>query len=163
MSKPQKRQRREETDTYDACEYGCSVPHVGMGPSGIVTEEDISAFVKKTDGKVPFAVWEKHIYPLNRVGLKDAFFSGCTFYTGHGKLDIHMDPIDGFEMLRLIQQNPDYHSIPVVALTASVMNEEVRKLRECGFDGVIAKPLDYDTFPHALTRILNGEQVWKIK
>lgn len=78
-------------------------------------------------------------------------------------LDIHMDPIDGFEMLRLIQQNPDYQSTPVIALTASVMNEEVRKLRECGFDGVIAKPLDYDTFPQALTKILNGEQVWKIK
>lgn len=78
-------------------------------------------------------------------------------------LDIHMEPIDGFEMLRLIQENPDYQAIPVVALTASVMNEEVRKLRDCGFDGVIAKPLDYDTFPQVLERILNGEQVWKTK
>lgn len=78
-------------------------------------------------------------------------------------LDIHMNPIDGFEMLRLIQENPDYQTVPVVALTASVMNEEVRRLRECGFDGVIAKPLDYDTFPQALERILNGQQVWKTK
>ena len=78
-------------------------------------------------------------------------------------LDIHMEPLDGFEMLRLIHANPDYAAIPVVALTASVMNEEVRKLREHGFDGVIAKPLDYDTFPQALERILKGEQVWKTK
>lgn len=78
-------------------------------------------------------------------------------------LDIHMEPLDGFDMLRLIHANADYDAIPVVALTASVMNEEVRKLRECGFDGVIAKPIDYDTFPQALERILNGEQVWKTK
>jgi len=78
-------------------------------------------------------------------------------------LDIHMEPIDGFEMLRLIHENPEYEMTPVIALTASVMNEEVRRLRECGFDGVISKPLDYETFPQTLQRILNGEQVWKSK
>jgi CheY-like chemotaxis protein len=78
-------------------------------------------------------------------------------------LDIHMEPLDGFALLKLIHANPDYATVPVVALTASVMNEEVRKLREHGFDGVIAKPLDYDTFPQALERILKGEQVWKTK
>lgn len=78
-------------------------------------------------------------------------------------LDIHMEPIDGFEMLRLIHQDADYQNIPVFALTASVMNEEVRKLRESGFDGVIPKPLNYETFPRTLKRILNGEEVWNTR
>ena len=78
-------------------------------------------------------------------------------------LDIHMEPIDGFEMLKLIRQNKDHQTTPVIALTASVMNEEVRRLREAGFDGVIAKPINYDIFPAALGRILNGEQIWNIK
>ena len=78
-------------------------------------------------------------------------------------LDIHMEPIDGFRMLEIIHQNPDYVHTPVIALTASVMNEEVRKLKEFGFDGVIAKPLNYDIFPRILERILNGEQVWNTK
>ena len=78
-------------------------------------------------------------------------------------LDIHMEPIDGFAMLKLIRQSETYQSTKVVALTASVMNEEVKMLKEVGFDGVIAKPLDYDTFPTALRRILNGEQVWHIR
>jgi two-component system sensor histidine kinase EvgS len=78
-------------------------------------------------------------------------------------LDIHMEPIDGFEMLRLIHQEESYQKIPVVALTASVMNEEIRKLRESGFDGVIAKPLNYETFPRTLQRILNGEEVWNTR
>ncbi|MBZ0294916.1 MAG: response regulator [Anaerolineae bacterium] len=78
-------------------------------------------------------------------------------------LDIHMEPIDGFEMLNMLRRSEDYCTVPVIALTASVMNEEIRHLREAGFDGVIAKPINYDTFSGALNRILSGEQVWKIK
>jgi two-component system cell cycle response regulator DivK len=78
-------------------------------------------------------------------------------------LDIHMEPIDGFEMLRLIRRNKDYYDTPVIALTASVMNEEIRRLREAGFDGAIGKPINYDTFPRLLDRILNGEQIWNVK
>ena len=78
-------------------------------------------------------------------------------------LDIHIEPVDGFEMLKIIRQSETYQSTKVIALTASVMNEEVTRLKVAGFDGVIAKPLDYDTFPNVLHRILNGEQVWHVK
>jgi two-component system, cell cycle response regulator DivK len=78
-------------------------------------------------------------------------------------LDIHMEPVDGFEMLKMIRRNKDHHATRVIALTASVMNEEVRRLREAGFDGAIGKPINYDTFPSLLDRILNGEQIWNTK
>lgn len=78
-------------------------------------------------------------------------------------LDIHMEPVDGFMMLRQIRQNDIFCSTKVVALTASVMNEEVKMLKDAGFNGVIAKPLDADTFPKTLQRILNGEHVWNVK
>lgn len=78
-------------------------------------------------------------------------------------LDIHMEPLDGFAILSLIRQNETFRSTKVVALTASVMNEEVKKLKEAGFNSVIAKPLDIDLFPKALHRILDGEQIWHVK
>ena len=78
-------------------------------------------------------------------------------------LDIQMEPIDGFSMLNFIRQRTKYNSTRVVALTASVMNEEVKKLKEAGFNGVIAKPLNYDTFPNALRRILDKEDIWSVK
>ncbi len=78
-------------------------------------------------------------------------------------LDIHMEPIDGFQMLKLIRENKDYYDTRVIALTASVMNEEIRRLREAGFDGAIGKPINYDTFPGLLDRILHGEQIWNTK
>lgn len=78
-------------------------------------------------------------------------------------LDIHMEPTDGFQMLEIIRRDERYRSTRVIALTASVMNEEIRRLREAGFDGAIGKPINYDTFPVALDRILRGEQIWNIK
>lgn len=78
-------------------------------------------------------------------------------------LDIHMEPVDGFEMLKMIRRSKHCYATPVIALTASVMYEEVRRLREAGFDGAIAKPINYDTFPGALDRILHGEQIWNTK
>lgn len=78
-------------------------------------------------------------------------------------LDIHMHPLDGFDMLKLIRKHDALRSTQVVALTASVMNEEVRTLRDAGFDGVIAKPITYEVFPAVLDRILKGEQVWNVR
>lgn len=77
-------------------------------------------------------------------------------------LDIHVYPLNGFEMLSMLRQHPRFRQTRIVALTASVMNEEVHQLKTAGFDGVIAKPIDMDQFPILLERILNGENVWTI-
>lgn len=77
-------------------------------------------------------------------------------------LDIHVLPYDGFEMLAMIRARPNLAGKPVIALTASVMSEEVSRLKLAGFDGVIAKPLDLDIFPDLIRRILAGEKVWHI-
>ena len=77
-------------------------------------------------------------------------------------LDIHMDPLDGFEMLELLRASETFGNTPIVAMTASVMNEEVAKLQTSGFDGCIAKPIDKNSFPQLLQRILQGEKVWSI-
>ena len=77
-------------------------------------------------------------------------------------LDIHMKPYNGFDMLRMLRAHDGYRQVTVIALTASVMNEEVDMLEEAGFDGCIAKPIDGDDFPELLETILNGEQVWNI-
>jgi CheY-like chemotaxis protein len=77
-------------------------------------------------------------------------------------LDIHVRPLSGFEMLKLLRQSPEHCLKPIIALTASVMNEEIIQLRASGFDGAIAKPLRYQTFPDLLTKILRGEQVWHV-
>jgi CheY-like chemotaxis protein len=77
-------------------------------------------------------------------------------------LDIHVLPYDGFGMLDMIRQNPDLKEAKVIALTASVMNEEVDAMRAKGFDGAIGKPLSMSTFPRLIERIVMNEPVWHI-
>src|SRR4051812_31322774 len=50
-------------------------------------------------------------------------------------LDIHVKPFDGFEMLAMLRQIDWGKNTPVIALTASVMNEEIQKLTQAGFNG----------------------------
>lgn len=77
-------------------------------------------------------------------------------------LDIHMLPISGFEMLKLIRMQPEFVGVPVVALTASVMNEEIQLLQDSGFHSVMSKPLDMDEFPESIGRIMEGERIWSV-
>lgn len=77
-------------------------------------------------------------------------------------LDIHVEPYSGFEMLAMLRELEDFRQTPVVALTASVMNEEVEQLKMAGFHSCLAKPIDLTTFPIALQDILNGNPVWVI-
>lgn len=77
-------------------------------------------------------------------------------------LDIHVTPLNGFEMLKMIRKDPVYCDTKVVALTASVMNEEVERLRKSGFDGAIGKPITLSSFPVVIERILNGESIWQV-
>ena len=77
-------------------------------------------------------------------------------------LDIHMKPNDGFELLRQIRADADYEKGRVLALTASVMNEDIKQLRHSGFNGAVAKPLGVTTFPNLLARVARGEAIWYI-
>ena len=77
-------------------------------------------------------------------------------------LDIQMKPFDGVELLSMLRADPHFKCSRVVALTASVTNEEVSLLKSGGFDGAIAKPLNIEAFPGLITKIMNGESVWYI-
>ncbi|MDZ4766724.1 MAG: response regulator [Chloroflexota bacterium] len=77
-------------------------------------------------------------------------------------LDIHIEPHSGFDLLDMIRANGAYANASIVALTASVMNQEVEQLKHSGFDGAIAKPVDVRVFPDLMRQIINGESVWYI-
>ncbi|MCI0711744.1 MAG: response regulator [Chloroflexi bacterium] len=77
-------------------------------------------------------------------------------------LDIYMSPLSGFEILKMIRSDDELRQSLVVALTASVMSDEVELIKSAGFDGAIGKPLSVTTFPDLIRRILKGEEIWYI-
>lgn len=54
-------------------------------------------------------------------------------------LDIQMPVMDGMEACRTIKSAAP--SLPIIALTANVMEEDIKLYQSCGFDGYIGKPI----------------------
>lgn len=77
-------------------------------------------------------------------------------------LDIQMKPYDGIELLAMLRSDSQFAMSKVIAITASVTNEEVSLLKARGFDGAVSKPLNIEIFPDLIFRIINGEHVWYI-
>jgi CheY-like chemotaxis protein len=62
-------------------------------------------------------------------------------------LDIYMPRMDGYEVSRILREDPECGRIPIVAVTALAMVGDREKIMASGFSGYIAKPLDPETFP----------------
>ena len=77
-------------------------------------------------------------------------------------LDIHMEPIDGYEILRILREDMQLKDLLIIAMTASVMAVDVEQLQKAGFSGLLGKPIRNRTFPDMLERILSGEPIWYI-
>jgi two-component system cell cycle response regulator DivK len=61
-------------------------------------------------------------------------------------MDIQLPRMDGITALRALRKDERTASIPVVALTASVMKSDRERFDAAGFDGFMQKPIDVKTF-----------------
>ena len=61
-------------------------------------------------------------------------------------MDIQLPGMDGIAALRSLRDDQRTASIPVVALTASVMKSDRERFNAAGFDGFMQKPVDVKTF-----------------
>jgi signal transduction histidine kinase/DNA-binding response OmpR family regulator len=59
-------------------------------------------------------------------------------------MDVQMPVMDGIEATKLIKDIPDFVDLPIIALTAGVLDSERRKCAEAGMVGFIGKPFDFD-------------------
>ena len=59
-------------------------------------------------------------------------------------MDLQMPEMDGFEAARLIRSidSPKARKIPIVAMTANVLKEDIEKCLGAGMNGHVGKPLD---------------------
>ena len=75
-------------------------------------------------------------------------------------LDIQMPVMDGLTAARLIRTGarPEVRELPVIAMTAHVLQEDVAKSLEAGMNGHLTKPIDYSALEACLLRYLGGEQ-----
>ncbi|MDY6991412.1 MAG: response regulator [Pseudomonadota bacterium] len=71
-------------------------------------------------------------------------------------LDINLPGMDGFEVLKRLQQQEDTQDIPVLALTANDTARNLERGRTAGFFNYIVKPLDIKEFIKSIDEALNA-------
>ncbi len=71
-------------------------------------------------------------------------------------MDLQLPGIDGQEALLRIRADPRCSEVPVVAVTAFAMKEDMERAAAAGFDGYIAKPIDIHALPGEIARFLSG-------
>ena len=69
-------------------------------------------------------------------------------------MDINLPELDGYEVTSRIKRNPQLSHIPVVAMTANVMQGDREKSLDAGCDGYIQKPIDIDLLPEQVAKFL---------
>jgi two-component system cell cycle response regulator DivK len=69
-------------------------------------------------------------------------------------VDIQMPDMTGYELFNRIRENPDWATVPVIAITAHTMSGDAEKILEAGFNGYIAKPVNVMTLLEEVQTIL---------
>jgi two-component system cell cycle response regulator DivK len=73
-------------------------------------------------------------------------------------MDIQLPGISGIEALRRLRADAATATIPVIAVTASVMASDRREITDAGFDGYIGKPIALKEFVETVRRTLAADK-----
>jgi two-component system sensor histidine kinase/response regulator len=74
-------------------------------------------------------------------------------------MDLQMPNMDGFDAAELIRSKKP--ELPIIALSAAVMESDVRKSKDAGMNGHIKKPIDETELYQTLSKWLNVERILK--
>ena len=73
-------------------------------------------------------------------------------------MDIQLPGMSGIDALAVLRGNPETATIPVVAVTASVMQQDRNKITEAGFNAYVGKPINLKEFLDTVRRVLESPQ-----
>jgi len=68
-------------------------------------------------------------------------------------LDLQMPKVGGMEVLEKVKSDPKTKKIPVVILTSSAEDPDIKKAYELGANSYIVKPVDFENFSKTISEL----------
>lgn len=68
-------------------------------------------------------------------------------------LDLKLPKVSGLEVLQELKSNPLTQALPVVVVTSSRENPDIKKAYELGVNSYVVKPVNFDDFLKAMSQI----------
>lgn len=68
-------------------------------------------------------------------------------------LDIKMPKLSGIEVLEEMKSSAELRTVPVVMLTSSRDDRDLRRCYELGVNAYVVKPVDFEQFRHAVNEV----------
>jgi two-component system response regulator len=121
----------------------------------------------KNDAELTIRELQKHHMANNLFHVKDGaealefvFATGryadvrdATFRPKLVLLDIHMPKVNGMEVLQKIKEDPRTNSTPVVILTSSKEDPDIKKCYALGANSYIVKPVNFEKFAESIKNL----------
>ena len=70
-------------------------------------------------------------------------------------LDINMPGMNGYQVMNILRAQPETCTIPIIAVTASAMKNDIRQGLAAGFSAYITKPFEISTFLQTIDQTLS--------
>lgn len=68
-------------------------------------------------------------------------------------LDLKLPKVSGLEVLQELKSNPRTQILPIVVITSSRENPDIKKAYELGVNSYVVKPVNFDDFLKAMSQI----------
>ncbi len=73
-------------------------------------------------------------------------------------LDLQLPGMDGYQLTRLLREDPATRDLRIVAVTACAMKGDEERAKAAGVDVYVTKPIAKDEFRKTVSRLLAGRE-----
>ncbi|MBL9037091.1 MAG: response regulator [Archangium sp.] len=141
-------------------EPGVAPPHIIAPPAGVVATDATRKVLVVDDNPINLVVATQLVKHAGFTARQATSGAAALAALSEERFDVvlmdcHMPDMDGFQTTERIRAlTTPYATVPVVALTASVLPEEHAACRRAGMNDVLVKPVSLETLSQMLRRYM---------